>query len=134
MDNSNNILDIKIKHHADNLAKIEQTAEGRWIGLRVCETTHLKHGQYKELSLGVSIDIPEGYEAHMVLRDSTVERYGIILPHGMLIIDQTTYSKYKPVWKLPIYAMKESTIKKNDKICRFRLVKKMTDVNIVENK
>lgn len=125
--------DINISFHAENMAKIEQTEEGRWIGLRVCETTHLKHGEYKELSLGVFVEIPEGYEAHMVLRDSTVGRYGIILPHGMLVIDQHTYGNWKPIWKLPIMAMKDTTIKKNDKICRFRLVKKMDKVNIIEH-
>ena len=62
---------IKIKYHTDEIDKIKEIAVGDWIDLRAAETTILHKGDFKLISLGVSMKLPEGYEAHVVPRSST---------------------------------------------------------------
>lgn len=61
-------ININIKYHTDipNLKKIPQ---GDWIDLYAGEYVSLKAGELKYISLGVSMELPEGYEALVVPRD-----------------------------------------------------------------
>lgn len=77
---------IRIQYHADipRLAKIGVGSD--WIDMYAAETMELKAGEYKRISLGVSMELPEGYEAHVVPRSSTFERYGIIMANEVGIL------------------------------------------------
>ena len=122
---------IKIKYHNQNIDKIEKIEKGDWIDLRAAETVELKAGEDKIISLGVSMKLPEGYEAHLVPRSSTFKNWGIIQTNHIGIIDNS-YSGDNDIWKIPVYAMRDTTIKENERICQFRIVEKMNNVNIVE--
>ena len=74
---------IKIKYHNSNLTKIEKIAIGDWIDLRAAENVTLKAGEFKLISLGVSMKLPDGYEAHIVPRSSTFKTWGIIQTNHM---------------------------------------------------
>ena len=117
---------IKIKYHADieHIKKIEQ---GDWIDLRAAEDAELNKGEYKLISLGVSMELPDGYEAHVAPRSSTFKNYGIIMTNSMGIIDNS-YCGDDDIWRFPAYALRDTKINKNDRICQFRIVKKQPEI------
>ena len=122
---------IKIKYHNENIGKIEKITQGDWIDLRAGETVRLKEGEFKLISLGISIKLPDGYEAHIVPRSSTFKNFGIIQTNHCGIIDNS-YSGSNDVWMFPAYALRDTVINENDRICQFRIMKKMPNVNFVE--
>lgn len=121
---------IRIKYHAD-IEKIKKIEQGDWIDLRVAEDYELKAGEYKLMSLGVSMKLPEGYEAHVLPRSSTFKNFGIILANSQGVIDES-YCGDGDVWRFPAIAVRDTVIHKNDRICQFRIVKKMDEVELEE--
>lgn len=124
-------MNIKIKYHNKNIDKLEKISAGDWIDLRAAETVKLKAGEFKLISLGVSMKLPEGYEAHVVPRSSTYKNFGIIQVNSMGVIDNS-YSGTNDIWKFPAKAMRDTIINKNDRICQFRLVEKMPQIKFEE--
>ena len=119
---SDNNLTIKIKYHTD-IMPIESFDKGDWIDLRAAEDVTLRDGEFKLISLGISMKLPDGYEAHMVPRSSTYKNWGIIQGNHMGVIDNS-YSGDNDIWKYPAIAMRDTVIHKNDRICQFRIVEK----------
>ena len=113
---------IKIKYHDDQLIRAEQKLGSDWIDLRAAEDVELKKGDFKLVSLGVSMSLPKGYEAHIVPRSSTFKNFGVIQPNHFGVVDHT-YSSDEDVWKFSAYAMRDTFIHKNDRICQFRIMK-----------
>lgn len=74
---------IKIKYHSSDIDKVEAIDKGDWLDLRSAETVTLKAGEFKLISLGVSMKLPEGYEAHIVPRSSTFKNFGITQTNHM---------------------------------------------------
>lgn len=122
---------IKIKYHTDEIDKIKEIAVGDWIDLRAAETTILHKGDFKLISLGVSMKLPEGYEAHVVPRSSTFKKWGILQANSTGIIDNS-YSGTNDIWRFPALAMRDTVINKNDRICQFRIVKRQPTVEFEE--
>ena len=124
-------MEILIKYHNKNIDKIEKIEKGDWIDLRSAETITLKQGDFKLISLGVSIQLPEGYEAHVVPRSSTFKKWGIIKTNSFGVIDES-YKGNNDIWMMPVIAMRDTTINENDRICQFRIVEKMPRARIIE--
>lgn len=124
-------MDIKIKYHNKELVKIEKNAIGDWIDLRAAETTNLKQGEFKLIPLGVSMELPEGYEANVVPRSSTFKNFGVIQTNSFGVID-SSYCGDDDQWFMPVYAIRDTVIHFNDRICQFRLNKSMGPVKFVE--
>ena len=124
-------MNIKVKYHNKNIDKIEKIKQGDWIDLRSAETVTLKQGDSKLLSLGISVQLPNGYEAHVVPRSSSFKKWGIIQTNSFGVIDES-YAGNNDIWMMPVLAMRDTTINENDRICQFRIEKKMPDVEIVE--
>ena len=122
---------IKIKYHTDEIDKIKEIAVGDWIDLRAAETVAMNTGDFKLISLGVSMKLPEGYEAHVVPRSSTFKKWGILQANSMGIIDNS-YSGTNDIWRFPALAMRDTVINKNDRICQFRIVKRQPTVEFEE--
>ena len=112
---------IKIKYHTD-IKPIEQKDGGDWIDLRAAETVVMKAGEDRRISLGVSMKLPDGYEAHVLPRSSTFKEFGIIQINSEGVIDNS-YQGNNDIWKYPALALRDTTINKNDRICQFRIVK-----------
>jgi len=125
------ILKLQIKYHSQTLNKIEKIEQGDWIDLRAAETVTLTTGEFKLISLGISVKLPEGYEAHVVPRSSTFKNWGIIQTNSMGIIDES-YSGNNDIWRMPVYATRDVTIEENDRICQFSIVRKMAKIDIEE--
>lgn len=123
--------EIKIKYHVDNLKKIEILENGDWIDLRSAENATLKAGEFKLISLGISMKLPEGYEAHVVPRSSTFKNWGVLQTNSCGIIDNS-YSGDNDIWRFPVYAVRDTEIKINDRICQFRIVKKQPPIEFTE--
>lgn len=127
----NPTITIKIKYHNKNIEKIKKIEIGDWIDLRAAENVTLYEGDYKAISLGISMKLPDGYEAHIVPRSSTYKNWKIIQTNSVGIVDNS-YSGDNDIWMMPVLAMKNTYIKEGDRICQFRIVKKMEPVEIVE--
>lgn len=122
-------MEIKVRYHAD-IHPLEQFANGDWIDLRAAEDVELKAGEYKLISLGVSMKLPYGYEAVVVPRSSTFKHWGIIQTNHMGVIDNS-YSGDDDVWKFPAYATKDVLIEKNSRICQFRIQRSMPRIDLI---
>lgn len=122
---------IKVHYHCDDMEKIQPSDKGDWIDLRAAEDVDLWAGDFRVISLGVSMKLPDGYEAHIVPRSSTFKNWGIIQTNGMGIIDNS-YSGDGDVWGMPVYAVRNTSIKKGDRICQFRIVEKMQKPAVIE--
>ena len=120
-------MKIDIKYHTD-IIPLEMVENGDWIDLRVAEDVHMKAGEFRIISLGVSMKLPEGYEAHIVPRSSTFKVWGILQTNHMGVIDNS-YCGDDDIWGFPAFATRDVHIEKNSRICQFRLVKKMKKVD-----
>lgn len=118
---------IDIRYHAD-IHPLEKTEKGDWIDLRVAEDVELKAGEFKIISLGVSMKLPEGYEAVVIPRSSTFKHWGIIQTNHCGLIDNS-YCGDNDIWMFPALATRDVLIEKNSRICQFRIQKKMEDIN-----
>lgn len=74
---------IKMKYHVEGLESVKQAHPFEWCDLRSAETVELKKGDFKLIDLGVSIALPEGYEAILAPRSSTFKNWGIIQTNGI---------------------------------------------------
>ena len=106
---------IKIKYHTDKIDKITKIDNGDWIDLRSAEDVILKAGEFKLINLGISMQLPEGYEAHIVPRSSTYKNFGIIQTNHQAVIDES-YCGDNDIWRYPAYALRDTEIKTNDRI------------------
>lgn len=114
---------IKIKYLSDKIEKLRYIdGKSDWIDLRAAEDVKLAKGEFKLISLGVAMELPKGYEAHIVPRSSTYKNFGIIQANHMGIVDES-YCGNEDVWKYPALAMHDTEIHVNDRICQFRIMK-----------
>jgi len=118
---------IKIKYLSNEIEKIEKITVGDWIDLRCAKETVLKGGEFALIPLGVAMQLPEGYEALMVPRSSTFKHFGIIQTNSMGVIDES-YRGDNDQWHFPAYAMRDTVIHVNDRICQFRIVKHQPEI------
>ena len=124
-------LEIKIKYHSEDLAKIVKIPVGDWIDLRSAVRVDMNAGDFLKIPLGISVKLPEGYEAHVLPRSSTFDKWGIIMANSMGIIDES-YCGERDIWAFPALAFRNTTIFKGDRICQFRIMKKMPEVKFTE--
>ena len=123
---------IRIKYFTDKIDKLEYI-EGKsdWIDLRASETVELKAGEFKLIPLGIAMELPKGYEAHVVPRSSTFKNYGILQTNSCGII-HCTYGGDEAMWRRPVYATRDTLIKQNDRICQFRIFENMPTIQFDE--
>lgn len=117
---------IKIRYlrDIDRIVKIET---GNWIDLRCAENVEMKAGEYRMISLGVAMELPCGYEAIVAPRSSTFRKYGVLPANGIGIIDEA-YKGDGDEWNFIAYATRDTLIRKNDRICQFRIVRHQPSV------
>lgn len=123
-------MEIKIKYIRD-VEPIKLLDCGDWIDLRAAEEIEIKAGEYKMIPLGVAMELPKGYEALMLPRSSTFKKYGVILANSMGVIDES-YCGDTDEWMFLAYAVRDTKIPKNERICQFRIMEHQPPVNITE--
>lgn len=127
------MLEIKVKYFTDvePIKFIENKSD--WYDLRSAEDVELKSGEFKLIKLGVGMVLPKGYEAIIAPRSSTFKNYGIIQANSIGVVDET-YSGDNDQWMMPAIALRDTIIRKNDRICQFRILahQPMHTITVVE--
>ena len=123
---------IRIKYFSKEIEKL-RFIDGKsdWIDLRAAKKVELKKDEFALIPLGVGMKLPEGYEAHVVPRSSTFKNYGVIQTNSMGVIDES-YCGDNDQWFFPAYALRDTVIEVNDRICQFRIMKKQPQVEFLE--
>lgn len=128
------MLNIKVKYFSDQIEKLKYIDDkSDWIDLRAAERVELKAGEFKLIPLGIGMQLPEGYEAHVVPRSSTFKNFGIIQTNSMGVIDET-YCGDNDQWFFPAYALRDTVIQVNDRICQFRIMEHQPKLHFSEVK
>ena len=124
--------EIKIKYFTDKIDKLEYIdGKSDWIDLRVAEDVSFKAGEYKLIPMGVALQLPKGYEAHVVPRSSTFKNFGLIQTNSMGVIDET-YCGDNDQWFVPMYATRDTEVHVNDRIAQFRIMKHQPEISFKE--
>lgn len=121
---------IRIKYMR-GVQKIERFNVGDWIDLRAAEDVFLNQGQFKLIPLGVAMELPEGYEALVAPRSSTCKKLGIMMANSIGIIDES-YKGDGDEWHFPAIAVEDTMIRKNERICQFRIIQHQPMIHLVE--
>lgn len=124
-------MDIKIKYFDNTLSKIEKITKGDWIDLRSRIDIELKAGDFCIIPLGVAMELPKGYEAHVVPRSSTFKKWKILQTNSCGIID-SSYCGDNDEWGMPVYATADTVIQKGDRVCQFRIIEQQPAINFIE--
>lgn len=113
---------IKIKYFSDQIERLAYIdGKSDWIDLRAAADVSLQKGEFKLIPLGVAMELPKGYEAHVVPRSSTFKNFGIIQTNHQGVID-CSYCGDNDQWFMPVYAVRDTEIHVNDRICQFRIM------------
>lgn len=124
-------MQIKIKYHDPEIAKLGLEQRGDWIDLRAAEDVTIAPGGFRIISLGVSMKLPNGYEAHLAPRSSTYKNWGILMTNSVGVVDEG-YCGDTDVWGFSAYAPHGAEIHKGDRIAQFRIIKKMEPIKFIE--
>lgn len=122
-------LKLKVKYFDKEIEKIQKINKGDWIDLRSAADIFLTKGQFALIPLGVGMVLPEGYEAHIAPRSSTFKNWKILQVNSVGVVDNS-YSGDADQWMMPVYATEDTEIKKNDRICQFRIIEKMPSLKL----
>lgn len=123
---------IKIKYFSEEIEKLKYIdGKSDWIDLRSAIEIELKAGEFKLIPLGIAMELPDGYEAHVVPRSSTFKNFGIVEANSMGIIDET-YCGDNDQWFFPAIAIRDTVIHVNDRICQFRIMEHQPRINFEE--
>lgn len=127
-------MNIKIKYFSDQIEKLQYIDnKSDWIDLRAAEELVLKAGEFRLIPLGIAIELPKGYEAHIVPRSSTFKNFGILQTNSMGVVDES-YCGDEDQWFFPALAMRDTVIRVNDRICQFRIVEHQPKIEFIEVK
>ena len=113
---------IRIKYLAPDIDPVKEISQGDWIDLRAAEDVHIEKGEYRMIPLGVAMELPVGYEAIVAPRSSTFKHFGILMANSIGVIDES-YCGDNDEWHFPAYATRATFIRKNDRICQFRILR-----------
>ena len=116
-------MQIKIKYFSKDIEKLRYIEnKSDWIDLRAAKDIELKAGEFALIPLGIGMQLPKGYEAHVLPRSSTFKNFGLLQTNSMGVIDES-YCGDNDEWRFPALAMRDTVIEVNDRICQFRIIK-----------
>ena len=124
-------LKIRIKYFDKDIKRVEKIGIGDWIDLCCAEDVTLKKGEQMYIPLGIAMELPDNYEAWLVARSSTAKKFGVVQTNAPGIIDRS-YCGDNDEWKLPVMALRDTVIHKNDRICQFRIHEVMPTIEFEE--
>ena len=114
---------IKIKYHSDQIEKLDYIAgKSDWIDVRSAEDVTLEAGEFHLINLGVSVQLPEGYEMIIAPRSSTYKNFGLIQTNSIGVVDES-YCGDNDILRMPVKADRHTEIHVNDRVCQFRIMK-----------
>ena len=121
-------LKIKVKEITEGCMPVV-IEQGDWIDLKLAEDVkftgpEVQSRKIKYLPLGIAMELPKGFEAYVLPRSSTPNKWNIEVANSQAIIDES-YKGDKDEWKLIVKAFKAIEIPKGTRICQFRIMPKM---------
>ncbi len=126
------MVKLRIRYFSDKIEKLKYIdGKSDWIDLRSAERVELKKGEFRLIDLGIAVELPKGYEAHIVPRSSTYKNFGIIQTNHFGVIDET-YCGDNDRWFFPALAMRDTVIEVNDRICQFRIMEHQPEIEFEE--
>lgn len=120
-------MKVRINTHGTILPE----SHGEWIDLYTAEDVVLEKDELKIISLGVAMELPEGYYALVAPRSSTGIKHGIEMLNSIGIIENS-YCGNDDIWGFPAHALRHTEIPKGTRICQFCLMKKHEPVEFEE--
>lgn len=128
------VKEIKVKKLREDSKIPKKIKQGDWIDIALPEDIELEAGEERTIHLGLAMELPYGYEAHVVMRSSTYGRYKLIQTNGKGVIDES-YNGNDDEWKLPVKNLGEDIeIEKGTKLCQFRIFRKQPQLKFTEVK
>ena len=143
---------IRIKYF-EGAKKLEKISKGDWIDLYANKDMFIPEGTRAMIPLGVAMELPEGYEAHLAPRSSTFKTWGIIQTNSVGVVDHS-YMGDNDQWHLPVYCLVGKDrkhdecgiaedcgihihncgtfIHKGDKIAQFRIMEAQPEIEFEE--
>lgn len=136
---------IRIKYF-EGAKKLEKISKGDWIDLYANKDMFIPEGTRAMIPLGVAMELPEGYEAHLAPRSSTFKTWGIIQTNSVGVVDHS-YMGDNDQWHLPVYCITSKDklcdndgiaiscgtyIHKGDKIAQFRIMEIQPEIEFEE--
>lgn len=122
---------IKIKYFSDDMEELCYVdGKSDWIDLRAAQDVTLKAGEFRLIPLGVAMELPRGYEAHIAPRSSTFKNYGILQTNSVGVVDES-YCGDNDQWHMPVYATRDVTIERGARICQFRILEHQPKLNFI---
>ena len=134
-------MEIKIKLFDDICLPVKADG-GDWYDLFASKDVFVpaKSDKPTLIPLGIAMELPDRYEAHIVPRSSTFKTWGIIQTNHMGVIDES-YNGDNDQWKFPAYCLCPKTIEngafgslihRGDKICQFRIMEHQPEFNFIK--
>lgn len=122
---------ISVRYLSDKIEVLRYIDDkSDWIDLRAAEDVELKQGDFKLIPLGIAMQLPKGYEAHIVPRSSTFKNFGVIQANHMGVVDES-YCGDNDQWYFPAIAMRDTVIHAGERICQFRIMEHQPHLNFV---
>lgn len=123
---------IKIKYYVKELEKLRYIdGKSDWIDLRVAEEVKMKAGEFRLISMGISVELPKGYEMWILPRSSAFKNFGVIQTNAMGVVDES-FCGDNDIIHMPILAMRDTEMHINDRIGQFRIAKHQAEIHFVE--
>ncbi len=125
-------MEIRIKYFTDKIEKIQYIAgKSDWMDLRAAEDVVMKKGEFRLIPLGIGMELPKGYEAHVVPRSSTFRNFGLLQVNSMGVVDES-YCGDNDQWFWPAWAVRDTEVHAGDRICQFRIMEHQPAFTFVE--
>ena len=135
---------IRIKYF-EGAKKLEKISKGDWIDLYANKDMFIPEGERAMIPLGVAMELPEGYEAHLAPRSSTFKTWGIIQTNSVGVVDHS-FMGDNDQWHMPVYCLMSKSgmrdsdgrivrgtwIHKGDKIAQFRIMEIQPEISFEE--
>ena len=136
---------IRIKYF-EGAKKLEKISKGDWFDLYANKDMFIPEGERAMIPLGVAMELPEGYEAHLAPRSSTFKTWGIIQTNSVGVVDHS-FMGDNDQWHMPVYCLvgkeyankvtgyiriKGTWIHKGDKIAQFRIMEIQPEIAFEE--
>ncbi len=114
---------IRIKYHSKEIDHLEYIdGKSDWIDLRAAKDYDLKQGDFALIDLGISVELPRGYEMIIAPRSSTFKNFGLIQTNSIGVVDES-YCGDDDVIMMPALAMRDTKISVGDRVCQFRILR-----------
>lgn len=142
---------VKVKYHNPKLSKLERTAKGDCIDLRLNDVSVLRSNEHNNtmirrdsddnficcryqkgdvlmLDFGVSMELPKGFKANIYPRSSTFKNTGWLLTNSVGQIDNM-YRYNQDIWKAMVYCLRDGFVAFDERYFQFEIVPVMDFYN-----